>query len=164
MTKTKDIEQLRRRSEKIYSNGKILDYNLFGDTTRKKYYQQYDRSPYSQVQNFLYKRAIFGLSIFGKEEIKEMHPNKRHRIIKVHKRAQRELNLWKQNIVIQNTNRWLKLFPNSPLAQDIINTTTTDPTVKNKLSFDDLGITKDEVVDKLLKAGILPNNFYELKK
>ena len=164
MAKSKDIEQLRSRSEKVYSNGKILDYTLYGDTQRKKYYQQYDRSPYNQVQNFLYKRAMFGLSIFEQEEIKTMHPEKRHRIIKVHKRTQRELNIWKQKIVKKNTDQFLKLFPNSPLAQDLLIESTIDTKFKNKLSFKELGIDKEQIVDKLHKAGILPTNFYELNE
>ena len=70
MIKAQLIEQLRSRSTKVYSNGKLLDnYRLYGDQKRKKYYvekQQYDENSYNQVQNFLYKQALFGLSIHNK--------------------------------------------------------------------------------------------------
>lgn len=164
MTKSYDIEQLRSRSKIVYSNGKLLDYKLYGDTHRKKYWQHYEKSSYSEVQNFLYKRAMFGLSIFKQQEIKEMHPEKRYRIIKAHKRTKKELNVCKQYIIKNITDEVLKLFPNSPLAQELINGSTIDPTFKPEFSFKELGIEKDAVVDRLHKVGILPNNFYDLNK
>jgi hypothetical protein len=164
MAKTLTIEQLRRRSEKIYSAGKLLDYRLYGDHKRKKPYVHYERDSYNKVQNFLYKRALFGLSVFDKEDIALMHKDKQKRILKVHKRAQRELTVWKQELINKLSNDLFELFPNSLLAQELIKRPATDPTFKNTFSFKDLGIKKDQVVDKLYKSGILPNNFYELNE
>jgi len=164
MAKTPTIEQLRSRSEKIYSAGKLLNYRLYGDQKRKRYYIQYERDPYNKVQNFLYKRALFGLNIFEKEEITLMHKDKRKRIQKVHKRTQRELTIWKQEIINKLTNDLFELFPKSILAQQLIEQHSTDPSFKNTFSFKELGIKKDHVVEKLYKSGILPNNFYELNE
>ncbi|HUV84337.1 MAG TPA: hypothetical protein VMV86_01430 [Methanosarcinales archaeon] len=163
MTNPHKIEQLRGRSEKVYSNGKLLDYNLFGDVEQKKYYQHYDRSPYSQVQNFLYKRAIKGLRIFTKEEVDAMHPKKKRRIIKTHRRAQKEIAILKQVAINKSTNKFLELFHHSPLAQDIIKSTFLAPKVKNEFSPEDLGITKDVIIERLHEIGILPKTFYEIK-
>jgi len=164
MAKTYDIEQLRSRSKIVFSTTKLTDYKLYGDTHQKKYWQHYEKNPYNDKQDFLYKRVMFGLSIFEQQEIKEMHPEKRYRIIKAHKRTKKELNVWKQSIVKRSTDEFLKLFPNSPLAQELINQSTTDPTFKLKFSFKELGVEKDAIVDRLHKVGILPNNFYDLSK
>jgi len=163
MKNPKSIEQLRSRSEKVYANGKLLDYKLYGDTRKKKNYQYLDKDPYSQVQNFLYKRAIFGLNVFEKNELCTMNQEKKQRILNVHQRAQVELNILKQRVVIATTNKILALFHNSSLVQQLLQDKTVDHTLKNRLSFSDLGIRKEVIVNRLCEAGILPNNFYELK-
>lgn len=166
--KHKMIELLKSRSKIVFTKGRLLDeYKLYGDQKRKRYYlprQEYERNPLNEVQNFLYKRALFGLGIYTKQEIRQMHTKKKGKIRRIHLRTQRELNLWKQSLIIESTNQFLELFPNSPLAQEIIKDSTTDPLLSNNFTFRDLGIKKEHVVEKLLEAGILPNNFYDINK
>ena len=57
------------------------------------------RLGYTEHQNFLYNRALYGLSIYTPEEVVIMAPEKRKRIIQIHKKTQKILNLWKQEIV-----------------------------------------------------------------
>ena len=95
-----------------------------------------------------------------------MHFDKRKRITKVSKRAQNVLNLWKQTIIIAITNKFfMKYFPKSPLAQGIVENFSDieDPKFINTLDFKDLSITKKHIVDKLIKEGVLSNDFYNLK-
>jgi len=168
MMKAHKIEQLRSRSTIVYTNGKLLnDYRLYGDQKRKRYYlprQEFERNPFNQVQNFLYKRALFGLSIYNKDEINEMHRKKKSKIRSIHLRTQKELTLWKQSIIIKTSNEFLKLFPNSPIAQEMIKDSSIDPLLSNNFTFQDLGIKKEHVVERLLDIGILPSNFYEINK
>jgi hypothetical protein len=114
------------------------------------------------VQNFLYKRALFGLDVYKKREIREMHPKERSKIARIHRRTQRELNSFKQQLVIQKSNVLLSVFHKSPLAQKILQESDTIPDLDNKFSFGDLGIKKEHVVERLHQAGILPSNFYEI--
>ena len=166
MMKAQLIEQLRSRSVKVYSNGKLLDdYRLYGDQKRKKYYvptQEYDENSYNQVQNFLYKQALFGLSIYNKRELAEMPPKEKGKISKLRERTQGELNILKQKLIIERSNALLELFPNSPLAQTILTDDYVDPELENKFSFRDLGIKKEEVISRLCKARILPENFHQI--
>ena len=52
---------------------------------------------YSQYQNFLYKRALYGLKSLPTEEVEKMSKPKKIRISRVHRRAQRVLNEAKQS-------------------------------------------------------------------
>ena len=166
MTKAQQIEQLRKRSTKIFSNGKLLnDYRRYGDQKRKRYYapkQVYDKNSYNQVQNFLYKQALFGLGIYNKRELANMPKKEKSKISRLRERTQGELNILKQKLIIEKTNVLLELFPNSPLAQKILNDDYVDAGLENKFSFRDLGIKKEHVVSRLCKARILPENFHQI--
>lgn len=162
------IKQLKSRSTIIATKGQLLEqYKLYGDQKRKRYYsprQEYERNPFNEVQNFIYKRALFGLSVYNKTEIREMHNKKRSKINRLHQRTQKELNIWKQLLIINYSNKFLEMFPNSPLAQQLIKDSSTDPLLNNNFTFGDLGIKKEHVIERLLKVGILPPNFHEINK
>lgn len=129
-----------------------------------KLYQLVEVTTLNSYQNFLYHRALFGLSVYSQEEIKSMRKVKRQRIIKVHKRTQRLLNIWKQEEMIKRTNMlFASLFPKSPITKQLLKETHTDPELKCKLSFRDLEITKAKIIERLLAERILPNDFYSLK-
>ena len=130
------------------------------------YAQVYERDPYSQQQNFLYKRALFGLSVYTQEEIETMHWQKRKRIQKVHKRTQRELNLWKQELINDWTNKLFNtLFPDQNITRYLIGEGSfVDSEFKSTVSFPDLGIQKEDIITKLISAGTLPANFNTLGK
>ena len=105
--------------------------------------------------------------ITSKEEIKEMHSQKRKRIVKVNKRAQHELNLWKQEKVIANTNIIFGIFngKSSTFAQEMLapEYSTPDPNFRCTTSFKDLGVEKKEIINKLVEKGVLPPDFHLLK-
>jgi ABC-type Fe3+/spermidine/putrescine transport system ATPase subunit len=160
------IEALKNNSEKVFSTINMEQYRLFGDTQRKKYYapkQRYEQPAYNKIQNFIYKRTICGLSIYNKKEIAEMTRLERKEISSTHKKAQREINVLKQKILIQKTNKFFDLFPNSPLAQSILNNSEVDITFKYRVSFQELRLNKDDIVKVLHEKTILPDNFYDIK-
>lgn len=127
-------------------------------------YQPHDTIFLNQYQNHLYHRALFGLSVYTQDEIKNMHSKKRKRIIKVSKRTQQVLNTWKQEIIIAMTNRFFsEVFPNTEITKALLSESTADPSVKCNLSFKLLKINKPAIIQKLLCEGILPENFYTLK-
>ena len=106
---------------------------------------------------------MFGLKMYTQDEIKAMHWQKRNRIKKVHKRTQSVLNLWKQELMIEKTNKLFQIFfPDSTITQALLSASDVDPEFRNKLDFKTLGITKKDVVNKLQEENLLPHNFAEL--
>ena len=164
MAKSQDIELLRSRSEKVYSNGKLLDYKLYGDRRKRSFLppQQYEKHPLNPVQDFLYKRALIGLKVYNKKELRELLPIEKSKIIKRYSDTQRELNIWKHRLAIKASNEILELFPNSPLAQAIIKNDYIDAQTISEFTFRDLGIKKPDIIKRLHTVGILPNDFYEI--
>jgi hypothetical protein len=136
------------------------------DKIMKDSNSRFERDAFNATQNFLYKRALYGLKVYDKEELHGMNPDKRKRIEKVSRRCQSILNIWKQEICNSFTNNLLMtLFPGRELAKLFYVTykDATDPRFVNTLNFKDLGVSKKQIVDKLIYEGILPRDFYNLK-
>lgn len=166
MNKSHLIQQVENRKDRTEYTGQFSSFQEFGSSFKGKRYSQYEQDPYNEYQNFLYKRALFGLKMYTQEEVKAMHTQKRKRIVKVHQRAQHELNMWKQEQLIVNTNKIFGLFTgkSSELAKTLIdNYSEPDPNFMCKTSFKELGIEKKEIVSKLVEKGVLPPDFHTLK-
>jgi hypothetical protein len=84
----------------------IRNYQLNAGKT----YMQYESDGYSQYQNYLYKRALYGLNALTQEELASMCSKKKQRVINVYKRAQKVLNVFKQQVTISIVTTSLKLF------------------------------------------------------
>lgn len=145
--------------------GNYSKYQLEGNNFNGVKYSSIIHTPLNNHQTMLYNRALYGLAFYTQEEIEVMHWEKRRRIIKVHKRAQAVLNIWKQELTNKITTAFFSvLFPKRDITVYLENTADqTDEEFINKLSFKDLGITKTQIIMKLIEVGILPPNFYELK-
>jgi hypothetical protein len=125
---------------------------------------QYEQDNYSNYQNYLYKRALYGLSSINQEELDTMCSKKKQRIINVYKRAQIVLNTLKQQATISYTNFLFKtLFPKSPITQFLLTETETDEKFKNTLTFKDLNISKEQIISIFMLEGVLPRNFLSLE-
>jgi len=144
-------------------NGELSDYQTFGN--RQEGYVEYERDEFNAYQNFLYKRALYGLSVYSAAELSIMHGDKRKRILKVHTRTQNVLNLWKQEMVNGMVNTiFSSLFHHSKFAKQIVEKfgTETDQNYISSVDFKSLGVEKKQIVSKLMQEKILPANFYEL--
>jgi len=145
--------------EKLKQN--VTDYQLSAGKT----YMQYEQDQYSQYQNYLYKRALYGLDALTEKELATMCSKKKQRIINVYKRAQVVLNKFKQELTIKYTNLLFKtLFPKSPITDILLFETETDEKFKNTLTFKDLNISKNDIITIFIAEGILPKNFLSLKE
>lgn len=136
-----------------------------GNSYKKKRYQQvtYEVDPYNPYQNLLYKRALYGLKAYSKEELRKLHPQKARRITKVNSRAQKVLNLYKQRLTNQITSSiFEKLFPKSQFAKNLSEDNETSNNFQNTIPLKDLGISKEMVINLFIKERILPQNFYNL--
>jgi len=117
-------------------------------------------------QNFLYNRALYGLSTYTPEEVVIMSPEKRKKIIRLHKKTQKILNLWKQEIVNTLANKlFTNIFPEMELTKSLVKFGIEgDPQYTNNMSFKMLKIGKKEIISKLIENKILPKNFNELNQ
>lgn len=149
------------KKQKFEYSGKLAEYQLYKQNT----YTEYEVDQYSQYQNFLYKRALYGLKSLPVEEVEKMSEQKKIRINKVNRRAQRVLNEAKQKKVISITNKlFVKWFPDTKFTNFMLSNTETDNGFKNTLNFKDLNIDKNEIVSIFIKEGILSSNFLSLTK
>jgi len=138
----------------------IRDYQL----SVGKAYMKYETDRYSQYQNYLYKRALYGLSALTEQELATMCSKKKQRIINVYKRAQVVLNKLKQQATINYSNFIFKtLFPKSPITEFLLADNEIDEKFVNTLNFKDLGIDKKQIITIFMSEGILPKNFLSLE-
>jgi hypothetical protein len=152
-------------AQKVVYKGKMQSYQLYGNPGHKQK-MVYEKDEFNAQQNFLYKRVLFGLSVYSPEELAKMHWDKKKRIQKVHERAQNVLNIWKHQL----TNQWTadllgNLFWNSSFVKEYSEkfVNDIDPTYISNLEFKSLGVSKKEVINKLIEEKVLPYNFYQLK-
>ena len=78
----------------------------------------YEVDEFNNLQNKLYKEALFGLSNYSQEDIKKLSYQEQNRINKIHRKTQSILNLWKQEICNNIVNSLMKsLFPKSNITK-----------------------------------------------
>lgn len=124
---------------------------------------KYEVDKFTPYQNYLYKRALYGLNGLTKEELDTMCPKKKHRINKVYLKGQNVINIHKQKLTITYSNMIFKnLFPHSSITEYLLSDESTDANFKNVLTFKDLKITKDDIICIFMEEGILPKNFMSL--
>jgi hypothetical protein len=113
----------------------------------------------------LYNRALYGVEAYTKEERLKLNVLKRKRITKVHRKAINVLNVWKQQLVnVFTTNFFEQFFPKTEFTKEFKDLNAdTDSELIISISFESLGITREQVIDKLMREGLLPKNFYNLK-
>lgn len=152
--------------QKVVYEGRLSHYQQYGKSFNQSKVQ-FEKDPFTPYQNFLYKRALFGLSVYGEEELSKMHWDKKKRIEKVHTRAQKVLNFWKQELANDWAGEFLsKLFWNSSFVKEYKEkfVRDIDPSYISTVEFKNLGVSKTQIVNKLIEEKILPSNFYELKE
>tara|TARA_R110002153_G_scaffold122010_6_gene267792 strand:- start:260 stop:775 length:516 start_codon:yes stop_codon:yes gene_type:complete len=118
-------------------------------------------------QHFLFKRVLHGLNMYSKEQVAEMHPQKKRRISKVWRKGQNLINEWKQMICNKRINKFLFITfgDKSPLMKELlaVPVNETDPNYKNTHSLKDLNITYEDLILKFMQSGLLPKNFLVVK-
>ena len=130
---------------------------------RSQTVSSYKSDQYNQYQNYLYKRALYGLSALTEQELATMCSKKKQRIINVYKKAQVVINKLKQQATIKYTNFIFEaLFPKSPITQALLADTETDDKLINTLNFKDLNIDKSQIITIFIAEGVLPKNFLSL--
>ena len=68
-------------------------------------YQDFEQDKYNTYQNYLYKRALYGLDSLSVDELNTMCGKKRSRIINVYNRGQLVVNKYKHQVTKQLTDK-----------------------------------------------------------
>ena len=126
---------------------------------------RFEKDPYNSYQNFLYNRALFGLSIYSQDEISKMSIEKKKRINKSYKKCQVVVNLLKQEVTNQLANDFfVRWFPEMEITKSLVNYfgTTGHENHVNNMSFKMLKISKPLVIARLIETKLLPKNFNQL--
>jgi len=149
-----------------------VEKTRYQDSQRLRY--QYSEKVWlNDYQYGLFQAAMRGLT---PEQINTEPVEERRKICAFHAKAQRVLNLWKQQLVNQLFEQLcyiqLKNFPKNPF--DIVLNDTcigvknfgkkTDETFTCDITFAELRVNRLEIIKKLISVDLLPENFFELKK
>jgi hypothetical protein len=127
--------------------------------------QEYDDIEFTPKQYEQFMLILKGLGHLPKHIINKLSRKEKERITDTQKRAFELLNQWKFEIWETRVDNFLiKVFPNVPLVKNCIARKKYNSlSIKVELSFKDLNISNQMIVDKLLEWDILPKNFYKLK-
>jgi hypothetical protein len=118
------------------------------------------KAGYSLRQNELYNRLLFGLKVYTPEELYAMNSNKKNRITRAHKKAQNLINLYKQRVMINMTQALITLGNTDKIKpRSLFADTELDPTFHCTLSFKDLNIKKEDVINLFLANKLLPSDY-----
>ena len=104
------------------------------------------------------------LRCIKKEEVEQMHWDKKRRITKVWKRSQHVLNEFKQYISYKQIQPIFRIFAKSKLGREIYETPfeyLSD--YRNKMTLKELGINYEDVILKFMSVGLLPKNYLSVK-
>lgn len=130
--------------------------------------ESYQKIGENLTQQKAYRIALYGLSVFTPDELSSLSFLEKNRIVTNQKKVQRLLDKWKQEICHKKIGSFVTKFfkmTDSLKNKDLFKFATYDyydSNNKNKMDFKDLGINKDMIVQKLMSAGLLPRNYYEL--
>jgi len=142
-----------------HRNETVRNIQLFG----KVRYQDLEAPVFNKLQQRLYAETVYGVSMYTQAELAKIPGKKRHEIITTFKKAQQILNDWKQQIVEHKVVGFMdKLFPRSSTVRVFNSITGPESGLKCRLSFKELGINQRMIAEKLVEAGLLPANFFQL--
>ena len=112
-----EILQKERMIQRYTYLGMLSDYQLISANL----VQPIVYTKLNPKQHFLFKRILHGLKMYKKEEIAEMHWDKKRRITKVWKRGQDTVNELKQYVCYKQIQPLFRIFANSELGKEITN-------------------------------------------
>jgi hypothetical protein len=149
--------------QEIYSNKQIELHTSKYQKVDTPTFVKYEQDNFNSYQNYLYKRALYGLKGLPQEELEKMCSAKKKRVNNVFFRAQKLLNVYKHKLTKKYCDSFLlSLFPNSNLAKVLASVNDFEEEHLNTLSFKQLGIEKNDIANLFVEEGVLPKNFFEL--
>lgn len=154
------------RREYVNIRSHYWDMPVFDDEI-----QVLDEFYFNSYQYFLYRRIMFGLEVYSEDEVYFMYPDQRAKIRLRQQQAAIVLNTWRWDLVVKWTNRFLlKTFPHSKAAMNIVElfSEVSEDNIKQEgdivcsITFEQLGIGKKEIAQKLVSERLLPQKFFQM--
>lgn len=99
--------------------------------------------------------CLHGLNAFSFKERETMSENKKYEYASLYKKAQQNLNLFKQEKVIALSNEVFAMFGHSKFAKALMEDKRTYKGFFCNMSFRELGITPQMIEDRLTKAHLI---------
>ena len=123
----------------------------------------------NEVQLEIYNAILYGPKSVPHKRWKKFSQKKQEIISKNYFKAQYVINMWKQEMMIQKSDKILetfqpvidKLFPE--LGDALRKTNKPSSNYHCTLTFQELKITRTMIVRKLFECGLLPKNFMEIE-
>tara|TARA_R110002020_G_scaffold165825_5_gene353603 strand:+ start:2789 stop:3298 length:510 start_codon:yes stop_codon:yes gene_type:complete len=169
MLNEKQLQELKPKLEKFTQEREEARYTYLGMLSE---YQLFIKEPkqiliYTKLnptQHFLFKRVLHGLKMYDREEVTNMHWDKKRRITKVWKRGQNVINELKQFVSWQQVKPLFRIFTNSELGRAIYEAPFEYlPDYKNKMTLKSLSLNYEDLIIKFMGQGLLPKNYLSLK-
>lgn len=135
-----------------------------------------DRVWMNDYQHKVYRTALLGLKAFTKEELFKMTAEMKEKIVLFYEKAQKVLNRWKQQVMNELFEQLCSIdcgnFAYNPFKKVFDDTVigvkkfgkAVDDTFECTLTFAQLKITREQIIQKLIEEEILPENFYQIQK
>ena len=159
-------DSIKETQEALYEKrlnyyGILSEYQLHP----KNLVQNLSYSILNPYQHFMFIRVLHGLNMYSADEKAKLHWDKKRRITRVWKRAQKELNFWKQIICNKKVNAYFRKTFTGPMAEYIISIPPEETldNFTNTMTLRDLGITYEDVILRFMQKGLLPRTFLTLK-
>lgn len=130
-----------------------------------KYQKVEEEVKLSPKQKDLYSKVMYGFKAYTKEEIAVMSKSKRTNVTITYTKAQRVLRNWKQDLTFSFIDRLLlSMFPKSPIVKQMcqVDGHIDEVAKEDDISFKDLGISQQQIINKLIQFELLPQNFYQV--
>ena len=145
-----------------YENQLVKEIQVNGTTK----YQKLDVFVhFSPKQKEIYQKTVYGFKAYTQEELCKMSEKNKTSIIITYTKVQRLLTRWKQDTVFSAVDNFLSsLFPKSVIIKQMIETKgyLDDQEDVSEIRFSDLGMNPTKIASKLVEAGLLPKNFFQL--
>lgn len=122
-----------------------------------------DKLELNNVQRQMYRRLMYGLDNYSKQERAEMPSNVLAKIIRDYQKAQKILHVMKAKIFYAaETKLFNAIFTNESQQVKDRDADWMLP-IPKEATLNKLGITPKMIVDEFIKRRLLPKNFYQLK-
>ena len=169
MLNKEQLQKIKPKLEQFKIEREEARYTYLGMLSE---YQLYIKEPkqtliYTKLnptQHFLFKRVLHGLKMYNKEQINNMHWDKKRRITKVWKRGQDVINELKQFVSWQQVKPIFRIFAKSELGKEIYEMPFEYlPDYRNRMTLKDLKLNYEDLIIKFMGKGLLPKNYLNLR-
>ena len=144
------LQQEKREKEFEYL-GLMETYQLYGN-------KDFCFQRFNDDQRFKFMELLHGYGAYTPEELGKLSHNKKKKITKLYKKAQRLINIFKQEVCNLYARRILSNFKECE-AIALLPIESTDESYFNQCTLKELGLDYDHLTLLFIQNKLLPSNF-----